>query len=257
MSPKLITVFGATGAQGSSVIRSLSSNNSNAFSLRGITRNPSSDSSKKLNELGVEVVKADGWDKASLVSAFKGSWAVFVNTNSDDPVFENPEETRTEEDLGKIVVDAAVEAGVEVFVYSGMASATVSSGGKVPVDAFDYKHAIGEYAQKTGAFKSVVIVSPGWYFENFLIADMAPIFGGLPFIPSEDGTMVFRSPLWGGKEDVPFIAIGDDYGDIVHGVFLEPEKWNGSLVQGVSDVSSLEDMTKSFEKCRFSHYEQR
>jgi hypothetical protein len=253
MSPKLITVFGATGAQGSSVLRSLASNTSNSFALRGITRNPSSDSSKKLTDLGVEVVKADGWDKSSLISAFKDSWAVFANTNSDDPVFENPEETRTEEDLGKIIVDAAAEAGVEVFIYSGMASAKESSAGKVPVEAFDQKHAIGEYAKKTGAFKSVTVVSAGWYFENFLVPDMAPIFGGFPFVPSEDGTLVFRAPLWGGKEDIPFIAIGDDYGDIVHGIFLEPEKWNGKFVQGVSDISSLDDATKTFEKCEYSY----
>lgn len=110
------------------------------------------------------------------------------------------------------------------------------------------KHAIGEYAKATGAFKSVVIVSPGWYCENFSIPDMAPIFGGFPFTPSEDGTLVFRAPKWGGKEDVPFIAIGDDYGDIVHGILLEPEKYNGNLVQGVSDVRSLDDTTKAFEK---------
>lgn len=137
MSSKLITVFGATGAQGGSVIRSLLANTSKSFTLRGITRNPDSASAKELSSSGVEVVKADGWDKESMVAAFEGSWGAFVNTNSDDSVFQNPEEKRTELDLGKIIVDAAVEAGVEVFVYSGMASARESTGGKFPVDGFD------------------------------------------------------------------------------------------------------------------------
>lgn len=136
---KLVTVFGATGAQGSSVLRSLALNTSKPFTLRGITRNPASEPAQKLTSSGVEVVRADGWDKASLVAAFEGSWAVFANTNSDDPIFENPKETRTELDLGKTIVDAAVQAGVEVFVYSGMASAKESSGGKIPVEAFDRK----------------------------------------------------------------------------------------------------------------------
>ncbi|KAF2278037.1 NAD(P)-binding protein [Westerdykella ornata] len=250
MSPKLITVFGATGAQGSSVVRSLQQNKSKSFAVRGITRNPASESATKLANQGVEVVKADGWDKESLVAAFRGSWGVFANTNSDDAVFESPNETRTELDLGKIIVDAAAAAGVEVFVYSGMASAREASGGKVPVDAFDHKHAIGEYARSIGAFKAVVIVSAGWYFENFLIQDIAPLFGGFPFTPSEDGTFVFRSPKWGGEEDVPFIAMADDYGDIVHGIFLEPEKWasESTLVQGVSDIKSLDEVTEAFEK---------
>ncbi|KAH7125622.1 hypothetical protein B0J11DRAFT_310636 [Dendryphion nanum] len=248
MSSKLITVFGATGAQGSSVVRSLTANTSKAFTLRGITRNPSSDSAQALSSSGVEVVKADGWDKESLVAAFQGSWGVFANTNSDDAVFENPDEKRTELDLGKIVVDAAVEAGVEVFVYSGMASARDSTNGKLPVQAFEDKHDIGKYAVSKGVFKSVAIVSPGWYFENFLVPDMSAVFGGFPHIPSEDGTLVFRSPKWGGKEDVPFIAISDDYGDIVHGVFLAPEKWNGKLIQGVSDIQSLDKATGGFEQ---------
>src|SRR5690348_1298349 len=82
--------------------------------------------------------------------------------------------------------------------------------------------------------------------ENFLHQEMAPLFGGFPLIPSEDWNLVFRSPLWGGKEDVPFIAIGRDFGDIVHGIFLNPEKYNGVLVQGVSQLLSLEDTVKAF-----------
>lgn len=58
---------------------------------------------------------------------------------------------------------------------------------------------------------------------------------------------MFRVPKWGGKEDVPFISIADDYGDIVHGIFLEPETWNGKLVQGVSDIESFDDVVASFE----------
>lgn len=139
MCQKLITVFGATGAQGSAVLRSLAQNTTTPFRLRGTTRNPSSEASKALKSQvpGVELVQADGWDKAALVKAFHGSWGAFVNTNSDDAVFENPEETRTEVDLGKTIVDAAVEASVEVFVYSGFNSAREITGGKVANKAFD------------------------------------------------------------------------------------------------------------------------
>lgn len=140
MSQKLITVFGATGAQGSSVLRSLAANTSKQFSLRGTTRKPSSDSAHRISALGVEVVEADGWDKVSMVTAFRGSWGAFVNTNSDDPIFENPRNTKTEVDLGKLVVDAAIEAGVEVLVYSGFNSAKEITKGKVANPAFDGTH---------------------------------------------------------------------------------------------------------------------
>lgn len=86
MSPKIITVYGATGRQGGSLVRSLLENKSGDFAIRGITRNPDSDSAKALAARGVEVVKGDGMVKQDMLNAFKGSWAVFLNTNSDDPV---------------------------------------------------------------------------------------------------------------------------------------------------------------------------
>ncbi|KAF2821447.1 NAD(P)-binding protein [Ophiobolus disseminans] len=250
MPQKLITVFGATGAQGSSVLRSLSRNNTTPFALRATTRHTSSSASKILLKQvpHTELVEADGWNKASMVAAFRGSWGAFVNTNSDDAVFETPDETRTEIDLGKIIVDAAIEAGVEVLMYSGFNSAKEITGGEVANKAFDDKNAIGEYAKSTNAFKAVIIVGAGWYFENFLSRDMAPVFGGFPYIPAEDGALVLRVPKWGGSEDVPFISIGDDFGDIVHGVFLEPEKWDGRLVQAVSDIKSFDKVVASFEQ---------
>lgn len=80
----LITVFGATGNQGGAVARSLAKNPS--FRVRGLTRNPTSSASQTLDSQGVEVHKADAFDKDSMLSAFAGSWGVFVNINSDDKV---------------------------------------------------------------------------------------------------------------------------------------------------------------------------
>lgn len=85
-SSKLITVYGATGTQGGSVVASLLQNKTGNFTLRAITRNPNSEKAKALAAQGVEVVKADGLVKEQVLEAFKGSWGVFVNTNSDDPV---------------------------------------------------------------------------------------------------------------------------------------------------------------------------
>jgi uncharacterized protein YbjT (DUF2867 family) len=139
MSKKVITVFGATGTQGSSVLRSLSKNTTTPFALRGTARNPSSAPSKYILEQvpELDLVQADGWDKASMVDALRGSWGAFVNTNSDDAVFENPDETCTEVDLGKNMVDAAIESGVEVLVYSGFNSAKEITKGRVANPAFD------------------------------------------------------------------------------------------------------------------------
>lgn len=83
-SPKLVTVFGATGNQGGSVVRSLLQNKE--FRVRGITRNPSSDASKALIAQGAEIVKADGFNADEMRVAFEHSWGAFLNINSDDKV---------------------------------------------------------------------------------------------------------------------------------------------------------------------------
>jgi uncharacterized protein YbjT (DUF2867 family) len=195
------------------VVRSLLRDKSGEFKVRGITRNPDSDAAKALAALGVEVVKADGLKKDEMVEAFKGSWGVFVNTNSDDPALD--EKTGpTETDLGRLIVDSAAEAGVQHFVYSGMASAAKITEGAIPADAFDEKNEIGNYAQNKGAFSTTTVVSAGWYLENFFNKEFAGLFGGFPFEADEEGFLTFRSPKWGGKEDVPFISIRDDFGRI-------------------------------------------
>ncbi|KAH7011457.1 hypothetical protein EDB80DRAFT_891270 [Ilyonectria destructans] len=246
-STKLITVYGATGSQGGSVVTSLLQNKSNAFSLRGITRNPNSDKAKALTSQGVEVVKADGFVKEQLIEAFRGSWGVFVNTNSDDPAVNQPEGP-SETDLGKILVDAAVEAGVRHFVYSGMESASKITKGAVPNKAFEEKHDIGEYAKSKGVFETVNIVSPGWYMENHLVEEVAPVMGGFPFVADDEDYLTLRVPRWGGNDEIPFISIIEDYGDLVHGVFLTPDKYNRRLVQGISSSATPEQLVSDFQK---------
>jgi hypothetical protein len=109
------------------------------------------------------------------------------------------------------------------------------------------KHAIGEYA-KTKPFKSVAIVSPGWYMENFVVEELAPLFGGFPFIPDNEGYLTLSCPRWGGNDAVPFISISADYGDLVHGVLLDPEAYNHQMVQGVSISLTSEQAVSDFEK---------
>jgi nucleoside-diphosphate-sugar epimerase len=81
---KLITIFGGTGNQGGSVARSLLHNSD--FQVRVITRSPQSDASQKLAALGAEIVQGNGFRSGEMLSAFSGSWGMFVNINSDDKV---------------------------------------------------------------------------------------------------------------------------------------------------------------------------
>lgn len=80
---KLLTVFGATGQQGSSLISYILQHPqlSKIYHLRGITRDATKSSALSLKSHGVEVIEADLNDPTSLMPAIAGSYAVFRVTN--------------------------------------------------------------------------------------------------------------------------------------------------------------------------------
>lgn len=71
MSP-ILTVVGATGVQGSSIVESALE--AGGFKVRAITRNVNSEKAKALAARGVEVVAADLDDLSSLIAAFSVSF---------------------------------------------------------------------------------------------------------------------------------------------------------------------------------------
>lgn len=80
---KIITVFGATGTQGGSVVDLFLARPDlqSKYSLRGITRDTSSSKAKALSSKGVEMVSATVNDIQSLRNALRGSHGVFGVTN--------------------------------------------------------------------------------------------------------------------------------------------------------------------------------
>jgi hypothetical protein len=110
------------------------------------------------------------------------------------------------------------------------------------------KYKIEQYARQLEAFQSFVPIGAGWFLENFLGQEVAPVFGGFPHFPDSEGYLTFRVPYWGGEENVPWLSISDDFGDIVQGIFLDPSRWNGHFVHGVSDMRSFDAIVAEFSK---------
>lgn len=82
MTPaKKITVLGATGAQGNSVMKSLLANARQQFQVRGTTRDTESERAKALTALGGDMVELHGLRHQALVDVMEGSWGVFLNTH--------------------------------------------------------------------------------------------------------------------------------------------------------------------------------
>lgn len=66
---KVIAVTGATGTQGGGVVNVMKK--APGWTVRAVTRNPQSEAANKLAEEGIEVVKADFDNEASLAKAFE------------------------------------------------------------------------------------------------------------------------------------------------------------------------------------------
>ncbi|KAL9611184.1 MAG: hypothetical protein Q9167_004169 [Letrouitia subvulpina] len=227
---RIVTVFGATGQQGGSVARSLLQNKANRFKVRAVTRKPESEASKLLASLGATVVKADGWDREEMIEAF------------NDP--EGP----TESDFGKNIVDSAAMAGVKHLVFSSGPPSTEMTGGKVGMKAMDMKNKIETYARSKKEFSTFTAIIAGGNLENLLYKEIAPVFGGFPHFPDPEGYLTYKTPLWGGEEDFPWISIADDFGDLVHGILLDPDRWNNKIIHGVSEILSCDKMATAFQE---------
>ena len=80
MQKKIITVFGATGAQGGGVAPAILNDPTSEFAVRAVTRDPGSDKAKALAVMGAEVVGGDIDDAESIKSALKGAYGAFFVT---------------------------------------------------------------------------------------------------------------------------------------------------------------------------------
>ena len=69
---KIITVFGATGAQGGGLVEAILADKDGGFAVRAVTRDVNSDKAKALAAKGAEVVQADIDDVESIKKALEG-----------------------------------------------------------------------------------------------------------------------------------------------------------------------------------------
>src|SRR6476619_1234117 len=105
---RTILITGVTGNQGGAVAQAL---RGTGFHLRGLTRMPDGERAAALARHGVDVVKGDLDDDATLRHALAGAWGVFAVQNSLEAGVEG------EEAQGKRLATLAREAGVEHYVH--------------------------------------------------------------------------------------------------------------------------------------------
>ncbi|KAI4267093.1 MAG: hypothetical protein LQ337_008517 [Flavoplaca oasis] len=156
---KLLTVFGATGLQGGSLLRYLLKRADvlNIYRLRGVTRNTKKPAAVALEEAGVEMVQ-------------KGSAELEVAQ-------------------GKAMADAAVATGAELIVWSSLPNVAAMSGGKLSrIKNYDDKAEVEDYI-RTLPIKSNFFM-PAMYMQQFM-EKFKPK-------PDNQGKLVF-SVTWSGR----------------------------------------------------------
>ena len=127
------------------------------FRLRGLTRKPDGGRAAALARNGVEIIKGDLDDEATLRRTLAGVWGVFgVQTSLEAGV-------EREEAQGKRLATLAREAGVQHYVYTSVGSAHKRTG----IPHFDSKWRIEETVRSL-RFPSHVILRPVFFMENLL-----------------------------------------------------------------------------------------
>jgi uncharacterized protein YbjT (DUF2867 family) len=207
-----ILVAGATGRQGGAVVRHL---RAGGFAVRAITRDPDAEKAQPLRDAGVELVRADLTDRASVDALFDGVTGVFSVATPFEAGLE------AEVAQGKTLGDAAAAAGVDHYVYSSVGGADRDS--KVP--HFESKWAIENHLRGLGL--PLTVVRPVYFFENF---------GGWSLQPSGDG-YTMAMPL---SPDRPMQAVAaDDIGAFMAMAFADPTAWIGREFELAGDERTL------------------
>src|ERR1700745_2678590 len=155
---KLIAVIGATGQQGSGVVRALQA--SDQFKVRALSRNPD-----KHRELADEVVEADLNRPETLNAALEGAHGVFLVTNYREAGADELKQATA-------VVRAAKDAGVEHFIWSTLPDVEQISGGKFDVPHFTGKAKIDRIVKEAGFPRHTFVIAP-MYYQN-LVGVLAP-----------------------------------------------------------------------------------
>ena len=244
MSPntKTITVLGALGAQGSSVVNSFLADGS--FKVRGVTRSVDTPASKDLQKQGVEMISGDVKKPSSLSEAFTGADTAFVVVN-----FWDPDIGTKEGELTRAIFEEAKKAGIQHVIYSSLANVKKVTGGDITVPHFTLKGEAWEHLQTMG-FESVTAVEPAAYYSNW--------FSFFKAVEDESGTLVWT---WPGKKDNAFsnFDANTGVGPSVLAAAKDPSKFNlqNILLEGekISIEDAVAELSKKLGKPGRVHYE--
>ena len=238
---KIIAIVGATGAQGGGLARAILSDSKSTFGVRALTRNVNSDKSRKLAELGAEVVRADVGDMESVRKAFDGAYGAYCVT-----FFWEHFSPEKEFAHAGTLAQAARDAGVQHVIWSTLEDTRKwvpidddrmpTLMGKYKVPHFDAKGEANRIFTDFGLPTTFLYAS--FYWDNFIHFGMGPKKG-------PDGSLAITFPL--GDKKMPGIA-SEDIGKCAYGIFKKEKEYMGKSVGIAGEHLSGEQMASALSE---------
>ena len=210
MTKKIITVFGATGAQGGGLAHAILADKDSEFALRAVTRKPDSDAAKALAAAGAQIAVADMDDAASVQRAMEGAFGAFCVTNFWEHFSPDKELAQA-----KAMADGAAAAGLKHVIWSTLEDTRAflpADGKRMPVlmGKYNVPHfdAKGEANKFFTVRTPTTLVNTSFYWDNLINFGMAPKKG-------PDGVLAFTLPM--GDKKLPGI-VAEDIGKCAYGI---------------------------------------
>ena len=238
---KLITVFGATGAQGGGLVRAILADKTSEFAVRAVTRNANSEKAKALEELGAEVVVADIDDSDSIAKALKGSYGAYFVTFFW-------EHFSAEKEKQEVInfINEAKKANLKHVIWSTLEDTRnwvpldddrmPTLHGKYKVPHFDGKGEADQLFLDAGL--PVTLLRTSFYWDNFIYFGMGPK-------KADDGNYYFAFPM----DDKKLAGIAaEDIGKCAYGIFKIGNSVIGKTIGIAGDKLSGYEMAEKFSK---------
>jgi uncharacterized protein YbjT (DUF2867 family) len=220
---KIIAVVGATGAQGSGLVRAILNDPNGGFTARALTRDVTSAKAKELAKLGAEVVAADVDNLDSLQNAFAGAYGAFCVT-----FFWEHFSPEREMANAKSMAEAAKSANLQHAIWSTLEDTrkwiplsdsrmpTLKEKYKVP--HFDAKGESNHFFTDAGVPTTFLLTA--FYWDNFIYVGMGPKKG-------PDGNLAITFPM--DDKKLPGIA-AEDIGKCAYGIFKKGKEFIGKTL---------------------------
>ena len=224
----LITVVGASGKQGRSVVDSLARRRH--YRVRALTRRLDTALAQQWRDAGVEV-RAVGLQpgmQRELTAALRGSYGAFLMTPNIIPPADY------EFALGREQADAALAAGAQHVVFSSLENVEKRTAGRKWVPHFTAKALVEEYIRDLPITSSFIYMA---FFYTNVMEFFPPVSNGdgLTFI-------VFAASC------APAVCGSDDRHGSSRGRDIRASASYASLAPVIGEILSGDDMAAAFER---------